>query len=356
MTLSIINTQLPKFINFRDPETLKSYCGQDFSASATLKVALGVAREFYEKERRLILGEFQGSYAFAMNPEILAHAMRLAKNEIVMELAGASGENAALLAFSDAKEVYYNEIEPREVQLFEKMKKSLPQMIQAKLKVIEGNCLDIPLKNVEVLKQVGLLLCFNLIHFFNDREMSNFFDLLKKVLKPGGQAIITVNSAHNFPIDEQKLMDKHPDLTSFLMTFCAYQDHQVKEEEFIFEEFSPCTSDSISYKDSTICLYEKKLGSQWKSNNQEFKKLPGEIRNKIKAGLEENKSQIAAIKEGSVYVVKSYLRVFRVTNLANLFTKNGFEVELSFGVRADGHLVEELSETSQIGVIVKYSG
>src|SRR3989304_8532183 len=138
----VVQIKLPGFINLAAPEVLKTDLKPALQGVEDLKIAAAIAQRIYEACIRSIADTKYGM-AFPMNPEVLAYAMQLAKNETVLEIAGASGENAILLAFSDALRVYMNEIDPQENLAFKLLKAQLPDAVQKKLESIEGSCFDI---------------------------------------------------------------------------------------------------------------------------------------------------------------------------------------------------------------------
>lgn len=108
--IKLTQPKLEKFVDMTNLISLGKCMGSN-TASAHLIAAQKIAAKIYECMPRGIESSQYGS-AYNMNPELLSYAMFLAKNEVVLEIAGANGENAALLAFSDAKHVYMNDIEP----------------------------------------------------------------------------------------------------------------------------------------------------------------------------------------------------------------------------------------------------
>ncbi len=346
--------QLLTFVNLTDPETIKSYCSPNLN-DLSIMYAAGLANSVYEIPLRNI-GKYSGS-AYPVYPEILAYSMRLAKNETVLEIGGASGENAALFAFSDAKEVFYNEIEPREVQYFEKMKADLPKQVQSKIKIIQGSCFDILEKNSELVGKVGLIFCRNVIHFFNDDQQAQFFQAIKLLLKPQGHAIITVNSASGLSED---FIKKDPLNTNFAITECTYKDHQKRSKGYLYQDFLTIPGHLMKpFLATTTDLYTKTSGQKWVVHNENYKMLPQNLRLDIKKAFEIEKAKIKTIQEGAVTVTQTHVRLYRFNQLVDLVTKQGFEVIKQFAVQLNGHLVSDpknLNEAPQIGLVIKYLG
>lgn len=186
--------RIENHIDLRLFANLQKCLASNFKTPIFINKAATLMQRFYEAPQRGIKnGQF--GCAFPLAPEILYYAMFLAKNETVLEIAGASGENAALLAFSEAKRVYMNDINSAEVQAFRDLSNEFPSQVQEKIEPILGNCFELLKLKPELKGAVGLLLCNNLIHFFKDKELDDFLKLLKTILKPGGRAIFTANAS-----------------------------------------------------------------------------------------------------------------------------------------------------------------
>ncbi|MBA3237999.1 MAG: class I SAM-dependent methyltransferase [Parachlamydiaceae bacterium] len=165
------------------PEQLRPFVIEDVNTA--LKVVKGV----YEMRAR-DTNDIRFGKVFPIYPEIFGYAALKARGEIVMELGGASGENAILLAFAGARKVYLNDINIEELDKFNALKKSLSQQIQEKLVSLPGDCLDTLSKRKALDERVGLVLCRNLIHFFNDSQQKRFFSLLRETLNPSSPASV----------------------------------------------------------------------------------------------------------------------------------------------------------------------
>ena len=353
----VVQIKLPGFINLAAPEVLKTYLKPALQGVEDLKIAAAIAQRIYEACIRSIADTKYGM-AFPMNPEVLAYAMQLAKNETVLEIAGASGENAILLAFSDALRVYMNEIDPQENLAFKLLKAQLPDAVQKKLESIEGSCFDILAKKPELSNKAGLILCRNLIHFFNKQEQADFCQLLKKLLKPGGRAIFTVNSVYSDPRNKDTF-EKNPDATCFTITQCLITDYAISRmpKDIIYREIALTTEDKVSCDYKTLYLYERKKDAKWQVHRDEFQQLEPLVKDAIKTAVNNNNGAIKEIKEGSVRVLISTFRLYNKENLSQFFKSQGFEVESTFCVGRDGHLVNEadlFKNGQQIGVIVRY--
>lgn len=337
-------------ISLTDPKVLESYLDRKFKKFQG--VALAIARSIYKTAPRIIRGTNCGR-AFSMDPEILAYSMQIAKGKTVLEIAGAGGENAALLAFSGAEKVYMNEFSAREMESFCSLRKELPQEVQERLEPIQGSCFDILDKNPRLQQKVGLVLCRNLIHFFNDQEQAEFFQKVKGFLRPDGRAIFTVNPKDlNTPVFKE-----NSDCTSFYQTLCLITDRNVSAspQSCIYQALTPCSGELVSSKFDEKRIYNRDKGKPWVVDNMAFNRISSEHRTKIRTAMQENKGEVQKIKNGSVRVLTTCIRLYSKENLAELFKKHGFEVEFTFAVGQDGHLIHEeglLEEERQVGVIV----
>ncbi len=354
-----ISTQstLLDFVNLSNPEVLKSYL-----KTLSHYTALDIAKRVYETSMRNVAGTAKYGYAFPMNPEVLAYAMQHAKGKTVLEIAGASGENGILLAFAGANRVYVNDIESSEMESFRKLRKDLPKGVRSKLEAIEGDCLDILTKKPEIINKIDLLLCRNLIHFFNNEQQDIFFKMLEKTLVPGGLAIFTTNSVyvHSTVPDIRQTVERNPNTTTFEFTQCCITNYEKSSSAFaqIFTQISPRSDDQVSLAGKEAYLYQRtaQTGNKWKAFSDQFSLLDASIRPKIQEACKNNKDLYAPLKAGSVRVLSHINRLYTTATLPELFKRMGFDPICTFVVSKDGHLISEVdpfTNGQQMGIIVR---
>ncbi|MES2274204.1 MAG: class I SAM-dependent methyltransferase [Chlamydiota bacterium] len=334
--ISVMQSYTDYSVDLSDPDVLANYVEPKNHLSA----AMEIVDRGYEVGKRGIGRISKYGFVFPIDPEVLAYAMQLAKNEVVVEIAGASGENAILLAFAGAKKVYMNDIESEEMEVFQKLRSALPFNIKQKLEAVEGNCFDILKKKPEITNKVGLILCRNLIHFFNNQEQTDFFQLLKQMLKPGGRVILTANSVYNWIMDKH-IFEQNPDATSFAVTQCLFIDFAKSNLPYAvpYRTIAICADDKVSSNYTNLHLYERNFGTKWKVNNNEFNQLDPSIRPTIKKLLSDRQKEIGAIQAGTVRILINTLRIYNTKNLSAVIQKHGFEVESTFVTSTNGHLI-----------------
>lgn len=363
-----IYLNMPRFINLSDPNKFKDYLAPKLSSA--LDSGIATVRRVYETNRSSVSQTKYGS-AFPMNPELLAYAMQLAKGETVLEIAGASGGNSAVLAFSEAERVYVNDILPQEIQEFEAYRKMLPPDVAKKLESIPGDCFDILKLKPELTKKVGFVLCRNLIHFFTDRQLEKFFTHLKQILKPGGRALFTVNGVY----DPERACEKHADATSFATTdYIIYQGTQ--PFKCFRRVVQPCADDKVTTDYEVHMLYQKKKGEPWKQNKAGLYKLEKTVRESICAefssSYENDPVCNMIIPEGSVRALLNWKRLYSPKTIQQLFKQSGFQLEATVVLSDNGHLVhaddpfklcdpnasreQSRNQPQLVGVIVRYPG
>lgn len=352
---------LPHHVDFTDAETLKIYFGKNTQEKEHLDTAIAVARRIYETPHKPIGKEAKYGSIFAMNPEVLARAMELAKEEIVLEIAGASGENGILLAFSEAKRVFVNDIDSAEMETFKRLRAELPGNVRSKLEAIPGSCFEILSKKPELAQKVGLIFCRNLIHFFNTKQLEEFFQLVHKLLKPGGHAIFMANSVYTFGACENLFKD-HLNSRSFEVTMCYVADFELGGGlplAQLYYDVSPCSDDLVTHEISTVYIYERNqhTGGRWQANQEQFQKLSPPLRKVLKEVIKKAKSIISPIKLGSVRIVFNKTGFYSARTMSALFKQHGFDVEQTFVANAKGHLVLQSDfyrhSSQQMGVIVR---
>ena len=353
---------LPALVNLSYRSVLSMYLAKGCRNDPTLSAVAKIAQRIYESLPRSIADTSNYGQAFSMNPEILARAMQLAKNQVVVEIAGASGENAILLACTEAQHVYLNDIEPVEIATFQTLKGRLPVEIQRKLTVIEGDCLELVEIKPELVNKVGLILCQNLIHFFNNKQQEKIFHLIKKMLRPCGRAIFTANSIY---VDEsfRKVFEEHPKSTSFTSIMCGIVDYEISTlpKQIIFQDLVVGDEEAVSTNFQKLHLYERnsKTSHKWQVNNDQLLKITTEnsLRSRIAAAINQHKSSFKNIKHGTVWVLINALRGYSVTNLRDLAIRHGFDVETTFAVTAKGHTINDkddlFNRAAKVGIIVR---
>jgi len=132
---------LPNYVNLSDPVVLRPYLKENISdrvvTFATNLIKTSSIRPIDNRDYGM---------AFPINHEVLAYTMPRVKDEVVLEIGGASGENSILLACAGARKVYMNDILPSEVQKFNALRGTLPLEVQDRLVPAPGDCFDL-LKN-----------------------------------------------------------------------------------------------------------------------------------------------------------------------------------------------------------------
>jgi predicted O-methyltransferase YrrM len=348
---------LDPFVNFSDPEVLCPLLAPECQTDTHVRVARSFVGPIYENGKRPVAKTGHGGYIYPMNPEVLKHAMELGRNKIVLELGGADGAHAVFLGYAGAKRVYMNEIDPTEMTAFRNFKQNVHAEVGERLEPIETDCLQLLEKKPELAHQIDLILCRNLIHFFNAEQLTVFFELLKKLLQPGGKAIFTANSIYTLP--DENIYHTDPDATTFYITYCNAVNMTSPTLPIpIYRKITICPEASFSISRTTrFMLYSREPGEKWA-----LRKLgPGQTlkpktRSAIDTAVKTHKKQLKKIKAGYVDFIEQRVRMFSQQNLRKLFERNGFLVELTFVAGINGHLVHDTAlheKGEQVGIIVQ---
>ena len=213
----------PNFIDLTDPKVLKHYLASNFQSPLHVAKAVEIAKRIYEAPPRRVSGGRYGT-VFPAYPEVLAYAMSLIKEQEgeieAWEIACANGGNGMLLAYAGAKQVRFNDIDVAELQDLNSCIEKLPKEIFKKCEVLYGNCLNLLEQKPEFANRAGFILCRNLLHFFTDKEQNAFLEMIKKMLKIGGQAIFTVNSVYSYGAAAKEAQADKCDGSSFHTLNC----------------------------------------------------------------------------------------------------------------------------------------
>ena len=340
---------LKSYINLSKPEVLKNY----LISEKYLENANSILEKIYEVGLRTIATNNYGA-AFTAEIEILAYLMKISKNKTVLEIAGASGENALMLTLSGAKKVYMNDIDSTENLKFKiNTQMHLPKEIQNKIQGLPGDIFKL-IKTIK--SKVDIILCRNFIHFLNDDKLSDIFSLLRKKLIKGGKAVFITNSIYSSS-GVFEVAQKNPKRSSFKLVQLLVTDRQKSGMPCMIPLIicTTCCSKLIGTDYTALYLYERVKGEQWKDNKKAFNKLDKSIRKKVIEAINKSAAAIKKIKKGSIRVLISYVRCYSKKSLAYLFEKNGFLTEYTFVVKKNGHLLKdnELPKKpgQQVGII-----
>lgn len=354
--IKLKNPVVEKFIDLRAINILKRSIAPNFKHSRCLMQASELVKKMYETDAQRV-SEPKWGYISQTNPELMHYAMFLAENEVVLELAGATGKNAALLGFSGAKRVYMNDLLSQEVPLFKALCQDLPPEVQEKLEAILGSCFDILKLKPELKGKVGLLICNNFIHFLTDEKLNIFLTLVKALLKPGGKAIFTANAYSGATVMRQEIMDANPNHTAWTASTIYLHNHEKSTLPVacLVRYMFPAHPSQVSPGGESLQILTKSpSASQWIETPGSKYLLPPETVKKIKSIAEE---QFKDIRIGEVALLINTQRLFRQENLASLFQRAGFAVEQTFLLGRRGHLYlgstpyEDLID--QVGIIIQ---
>lgn len=351
---SLTEPKLESFVNMTKLSSLSKCLGKN---AKRLWIAQKIATKIYESHFRPIHKSNYGR-TFPMYPELLSYAAYLAKDRKVLEIAGAGGENAALLAFSQASHVFMNDICEGEINLFNDLRAELPLEISSKLTPLEGDCLNILETQPDLKKNIGLILCYNLIHFFNDDKMSQFMDLLKNLLTPDGKALIATNAVYSSPAVYQASLENQK-ADSFGSIRCYLNNYLTKPQQIqILNEIvylSRPENVSTDYKEVYLYQNDSPLYTRLQKDPEGYKKMSSRISELVKNIIRQNRCTIRSISRGSVRVVESHQRLFSQNTLATLFEGHGFTVEKCILLSVNGHLFEgtdPLGRVANVAVVI----
>lgn len=337
---------LPQKVNLHNPEELSIYLSPSFKNKTSLQTALATAKRL---KKTRVTGSF--GYVFPLNHELLACAMQSSKGKTVLEIAGASGENAILLGFAGAKNVYLNDINLDEISTFEELRQSLPAEIQKKLHALPGSCLKILQLNPSLAGKIDLILCNNLIHFFDDKEQSAFFSLIKELLTPKGSAIFSANSIYGCP-EAKALFFKYHNCTTFTAHY-GELIHPNGTIERLSKVLTPARSNVQLARSSYSTLYTKASStSEWQRPQSAAPLSPSQQKTAAKALGHKR----AVCEKGIIRLRSDSFRIYNRRLLTSLFFSYGFRVKTeAFIIDSQGHLLPGGVDPFQgrsVGIIV----
>jgi SAM-dependent methyltransferase len=355
---------LPIYVNLSDPEVLKTYLAPNFQNDIAFKIAKLLVDSINKSVIRPIEKSDNFGYAFGLNSESDSLLLKEVKDKDILEIAGAGGEHAILAAYAGANRVYMNDITPNEMARFQNNLRYVPEDVRNKLEGIDGDCFNILKEKPELAGKIDVIICRNLIHFFNDRKLAEFAQLLKAILKPGGKVFLTANSEYTprfINPSTQQVFEENPDCTSFRETQCLLVDRALSNtpKDRLFYELLPCQGDMISTNFKNTYLYEREKEKSWVTNPTWRKTLSADVQKKLDPALLQARkdSSFQAIQEGSIRFLENHIRFYTETNLADTLKSYGFEVETTFVThRVTGHIVrgdDRYAHGHQVGAVIR---
>lgn len=354
----------PSFVNLSDSAVLKSHLAPSFQEEEGLSIAMKFVQRSYEIAPYFLRKDQQYGFAFPLDSEPLSYAMQYIKSRedvTACEIGCAKGEIGLLLACAGANRVIFNDLDEDSIAILEGLIKQLPSQARKVCNVDKGNCLGLLERNPKLENQVDLIICRNVIHFFNNQQQASLLEIIKKMLKPGGQAIFTTNSVYSYGEIGQKLDQSEESSFNLIQGFVHDRDKNPRSPSFdLFAELRPCAdtlTTGTQFKDYYIYERDKCTNMEWKADKKEFKKLDPTIQAKIKEQIQIKGKRIAQIQRGSVRVVSMHPRFYNPISLSKLFKDHEFNILEVFLVNRKGHLVpfSDALKGQQIGIIVSKS-
>ncbi len=352
-------------INLTDPRVFKSYLSKECQTEEHAVFFQYVAKMGYEVSvRRCIGNDF--IYVYPLYSEVLAYAMELLKKntgheKIALEIAGANGQNANLLGYTDASRVINIDTNLKEIQIGNVINCVAPENVNKKLEWISADCFNLLKSKPELKHKIDVILCRNLLHYFNKEKMRDFFKLIGDALRQGGRAILSVNSIYQFK-EGRKFFEENPDEPHMMLTQCYATDSVNKKNSIsLFSELTRIIDPRLDEMDASIfkVLYEKSEATnhKWKVFRGLYQSFPSALREKIKAAVDKHMPELRKIKSGKVTVVETCPYFYSEHALARVCKAHGFEVEATCIVGENGHVIQgdPFEEGSEVVVVCKKS-
>ncbi len=358
---------LRKFVDLTDLDVLNGYLGENADNEDHLIALCEIIERIYEVGMRQIQNG-QGMIAFSTPAEVLDYAVELAP-DVVLEIAGASGENLIVLGMK-AKKAFMNDINSHEVFEFITLINRLPPDMREKFCAIHASCFEILKRQPDLLHRVSLILCNNLIHFFDEQQLKEYFSMVKQILEPGGRIILTVNSLYRARAQHgSEWFEKALHSTTYLTRQWTLFDG-IKPSTVLYYEFESYDEAVLGKRDTvSLVVCDKKEGEPWKEKAEweetakkiyplSFQKLE-EIKKKSGDLLKSHAEILNKTSSGRIDFKEGYTHAYTMQSLALLLRRHGFHVECTFVVNGIGHLIggneqlhleEKLFDLSSAGV------
>jgi len=290
-------------------------------------VSLKVLKSVFESEHRGIKGQHKYGQSFPCNPEMLYDLMSQAKGKRVLEIAGASGENALLMGLAGAEHVYMNDIVSEEVNAFRTNVETLKPELRDRFTPITGDCFDLG-KHIKA-NSLDIILARNIFHFLKPSQYDDFFGLVKGLLKPGGIFAMTVNSRY---AENTESID--PSEGTSFSTFMIIFDENYKTPRVLGRATFVCeddTKDPLSYINHQVF-------NGFKIDEEILNNLPKSLHEIIKEYIKK-----VSQREGKLRVLENTSMLFTPENLTTLVASAGLHVTSTHHINKKGHYISESS-------------
>jgi SAM-dependent methyltransferase len=309
----------------------------------------------YESEPRHIPKlENNMSYGCALptNAEVTDYLLSNARGKTIVSLAGAAGEDMILSALAGAKRVINNDINPNEMSTFNAYKDRLPVCIQANAEDAPCSCLDLLTHKPNLKHTCDFVLCNNLIHFFSAAEQATFFELVRDLLAPGGQLIVTANAINNDDFLADRVMGlsllNNPYHTCFTQVIYYFYSASAGNNEVLYHKLFLNNNDFQVGRAFYEVLYQDQ-DSYWVIDQTAVSAFIKDLGTDGAAAYAELSNILVYDSTGNVvggeyYITKTSVMACLPIALRSLLEKNGFEVETTFCVNDLGHTIQSLAD------------
>jgi SAM-dependent methyltransferase len=319
--------------------------------------------------------------ALPTNAEVTDYLLRNARGKTIVSLGGASGEDLILAALAGAKRVVNNDLSSYEMMFYNSYKSRLPKKIQSNAEDALCSCFALLTLKSDLQQSCDFVLCNNLIHCFNAAEQATFFELVRNLLVPGGQIIVTANAIDNDnfladPVIGASLLN-NPHHTSFSQILHSFYSIEQRSDEVLYHKIFLNNNNFQVGRAYYSILYQDR-DAKWVADQTAVNTFMTDLGPEgASAYAEMSKNLIydsmGNIANGEFYITKSSIMAFLPIALRTLLEKNGFDVDTTFCVNEVGHAIHDLAsldtydsqilqalpldnQPCRVGVIARLSG
>jgi hypothetical protein len=230
--------------------------------------------------------------------------------------------------------------------------------VRKKFQVLHGDCLQSqtwkPIKD----STVDLVLCGNLIHFFNPAQMKVFFKELHRKLKPGGEGIFFTDTSqgyYNFQkqsFEAQEVLDRN--LTCFEATTFCICDKREKMLHVVLHHMANRFEQTYTPKTTKTVVYQRQAPDLW-VQTPEYARMHSRLQKQLDTHLKDSPEKGKSLAGKKVVMLTFVSQLFNKKSLTNLFVDNGLEVVTVFYLNNRGHLEPDprCVEIDRIGIICR---
>jgi SAM-dependent methyltransferase len=295
--------------------TLSKFAHPKFRKTEILE--LGVK---FLQDKRITRANKNSQYGcnFPLNHDVLQELMPKVKGKVCCDLAYGRGYNGFLLGLAGAQKIYMIDIDSEVMEGFKEKIEHLPASFKEKFEFITQDIfLDLPKTLSE---KFDFIYCRNFIHFLTEEKIKLFFNILKNLLKPEGEIILSGDCKKDFKESGWSFREKTK------LGYFLNKKEFIKLEDFMIQENTPCLEnvDPLQYKEFFPAIVSK---GKLAFDQDTMRSLPADVLNFFKDNIRNiiSSCENLSLKDGTRFkILCNHKNYVSPPFFAQVLEENGF--------------------------------